>query len=182
MSNHYPDTANCSEHELFELVYDELRNLAQSKMVRETPGHTLQPTALVHEAYLRLVKSSEVRWENRQHFFSAAGQAMQRILIDRARRRDAAKRGGGWRRIGLDAAAAATDGASTDIAALGSALEAFEKVDPRACQAIRLRYLVGLSAEEIAEILQVSPRTVNSDLLVSKAWLKRCIQRRGGGS
>ena len=178
MSHNDPGTAGCDERELFVLVYEELRNLAYSKMAHETPGQTLQPTALVHEAYLRLVKNSDVHWDNRHHFFAAAGEAMQRILIERARRRDARKRGGGWKRIGMDEAAAASNGATTDIIALGDALEAFASIDSRACQVMRLRYLVGLSIEETAEVLRVASRTVNNDVLVGKAWLKRFIQER----
>lgn len=165
-----------NDDDLFVTVYEQLRVLAYKKLARETPGHTLQPTALVHEAYLRLVKNSHVHWENRRHFWAAAAAAMQRVLIDWARSKGSLKRGGEWKRVGMAHATVAFDGRATDIAEVGDALKEFETVDPRACQAIRLRYLVGLEIAEIAEIIEVSVRTVHKDLVVGKAWLRNQIE------
>ena len=174
-----PETEDKPEHgngdDLFVTVYEQLRVLAYQKLARESPGHTLQPTALVHEAYLRLVKNSDVHWKNRRHFWTAAAEAMQRVLIDWARNKGTLKRGGEWKRVGMGHATVAFDGCATDIVEVGDALKEFETVDPRACQAIRLRYLVGLEIAEIAEIIDVCVRTVHKDLVVGKAWLRNHI-------
>lgn len=162
-----------STSELLEAVYEELRHLAQRRMAQESPGLTLQATALVHEAYLRLVNEGREHWENRAHFFSAAAEAMRRILIERARRVGRLKRGGDRQRVALDAVEAPrVDDASVDLLALEEALCRFEQLDPRRSQVVKLRYFVGLSVEETAETLGVAPRTVNTDWNLARAWLK----------
>ncbi|MGE3164001.1 MAG: sigma-70 family RNA polymerase sigma factor [Planctomycetota bacterium] len=158
---------------LLEAVYEELRRLAQHRMAQESPGLTLQATALVHEAYLRLVNEGREHWENRAHFFSAAAEAMRRILIERARRVGRLKRGGDRQRVALDAVEApVVDEGSVDLLALEEALCRFEKLDPRRSQVVKLRYFVGLSVDETADALGVAPRTVNTDWNLARAWLK----------
>lgn len=169
---------HCNEDDLFVMVYEQLRALAYQKMAHENPGHTLQPTALVHEAYLRLARDADVHWENRRHFCAAAAEAMQRILIEWARRKETLKRGRKWKRVGMGQATVESNGCTADIIDVGDALKEFEAVDPRACEVIRLRYLVGLDSPEIAEILEVSRRTVYTDLVVGKAWLRNQVLSR----
>ncbi|MEK6701247.1 MAG: ECF-type sigma factor [Planctomycetota bacterium] len=175
--------------DLLPLVYSELRRLAQSNMVREGggPAQTLQPTALVHEAFLRLLGPEHARagsWENRGHFFGAAAVAMRRILIERARARNADKRGGGRGKVELseDAVAAAShgrnDGAqsaerSEELIALDSALERLEKLDERAAKVVMLRYFTGLTIEQTAAALELSPATVKKSWVFARAWLNR---------
>ena len=179
MSERNKTPSHCDPKDLFVLVYEELRRLAYQKMARETPGHTLQPTALVHEAYLRLAKSADVHWENRRHFFTAAAEAMHRILIERARKQATLKRGAGWRRVVLDEATPGCEDCSMDIIEVGDALKRFEALSPRACHVIRLRYLAGLEIGEIAEVLEVSRRTVDKDIVAGKAWLRDHMATRG---
>lgn len=162
---------------LLPLVYDELHRLAQLRMGRERPDHTLQPTALVHEAFLRLVGGGDPGWQNRAHFFGAAAIAMRRILIENARRRDAAKYGGGRAQISLSGVDLADDPDSLDLLALDEALSRLEKQDPRMSQIVHLRYFAGLSVEEAAEALNISPRTVKRDWNLARAWLYREIKR-----
>jgi RNA polymerase sigma factor (TIGR02999 family) len=160
--------------DLTPLVYAELRQLAASYLRRERQGHTLQPTALVHEAYMRLVDQSQPNWENRSHFYGVAARLMRQILVDHARRRHAGKRAG--LNVALDQAASFQQVRSGDLIALDSGLTALEKVDPRKCKAVELRYFGGLSLEEIAETLAVSAVTVRRDLRMAEAWLQKEMQ------
>ena len=154
------------------LVYQELRRLAHHRLARERPGQTLQTTALVHEAYLRLVANGRPRWENRAHFFAAAAISMRRILVERARKRDQGKRGGDRQRITLNEGVAATQAPSVDLLALDEALKRLELHDAQASQVVNLRYFAGLDVEDTAEVLGVSPRTVKRAWSYAKAWLR----------
>jgi RNA polymerase sigma factor (TIGR02999 family) len=155
--------------ELTPLVYRELRQLAASCLRKEREGHTLQPTALVHEAYLRLVNIKNPDWQSRSHFFGIAARLMRQILVDHARSRHAGKRVG--QRVSLEEAVSFQRERSNALLALDSGLNALEKVDPRKCKAVELRYFGGLSMDEIAQALDVSPVTVRRDLRMAKAWL-----------
>lgn len=164
---------------LLPLVYQELRRLAAASLSREPAGLTLQPTALVHEAYLKLIGGAEIRWEGRRQFFCAAATAMRRILVDRARRYRAEKRGGGRRREELDAnvtisppTPAPGDG-PVDLVKLNDALERLEKHDERQAEVVLLRYFAGLSIAETARALGVSEATVKTDWVYARAWLRR---------
>ena len=158
---------------LMPLVYDELRRLAHHYISRERPGHTLQTTALVNEAYLRLVNQKNVHWENRAQFFGLAAKLMRHILIDHARSLAYAKRGGGARKVSLDEAAILSSEQAADLIALDDALEKLAREFPRKCRIVELRYFGGMTVEEAAEVLQVSPVTVMRDWNVAKAWLHR---------
>ena len=158
---------------LIPLVYDELHRLAHHYMGGERPGHTLQTTALVNEAYLRLVDSRHVRWQNRAHFFAVSAQLMRRILVDFARSRRNLKRGGGVQQVSLDEALVVSEGRGADFLALDDALSALATLDPRQSQVMELRYFGGLSVAETAETLKVSPGTVRRDWSLGRAWLHR---------
>ena len=158
---------------LLPLIYDELRRLAAHYLRRERQGHTLQPTALVHEAYLRLVDQTQTRWENRAHFFGAAAQAMRRILVDHARQHKAAKRGGAEQRVTLDEGLAFAPERGLDLLALEDALIKLEQVDPQRSRLVELRFFGGLSTEEVAEVMGVSAATVSRQWRAAKAWLHR---------
>ena len=159
---------------LFTAVYDELKRIAQRKMAKESPGHTLNTTALVHEAYLRLVGDEKLSWENRAHFFGAAAEAMLRILIDRARRRQAPKHGGDRKRVAFEDDLAQQDpGNYIDILSLNEALAKLEARDERRARVAKYRFLLGLSVAETAELLGVSRRTIDDDWAFCKAWLRR---------
>jgi RNA polymerase sigma factor (TIGR02999 family) len=158
---------------LIPIVYGELRLRAARYLRRERPGHTLQTTALIHEAYLRLVEQRQVRWQNRAHFFAIASQLMRRILVDHARQRDAAKRGGPDLRLTLDEAMAVSDGRDVNLLVLDEALTRLAEIDSRQSRVVELRYFSGLSIEETAEVLDVSPATVKLDWSMAKAWLRR---------
>ena len=160
---------------LMPLVYDELRRVAHQYMRREHPGHTLQTTALVDEAYLRLVDQTHTQWKSRAQFFGIAAQLMRRILVDHARSHLYAKRGGGARKVALDEVAVLSPERGEDLVALDEALERLSAVDPRKCRVVELRYFGGLSVEETSEVLDVSAITVKRDWLVAKAWLRREI-------
>ncbi|HXT24775.1 MAG TPA: sigma-70 family RNA polymerase sigma factor [Candidatus Eisenbacteria bacterium] len=160
--------------DLTPLVYAELRQLAASYFRRERQGHTLQPTALVHEAYMRLVDQSQPNWENRSHFYGVAARLMRQILVDHARRRHACKRAG--LNVPLEQAASFQPERRGDVIALDTGLTALEKVDPRKCKAVELRYFGGLSLDEIAETLAVSAVTVRRDLRMAEAWLQKEMQ------
>jgi len=162
--------------ELTPLVYRELRQLAASYLRRERPGHTLQPTALVHEAYLRLVDQTSPNLENRSHFYGVAARLMRQILVNHARRKHAAKRGG--IKVPLEESMGSKPDVTPDLLELDTALEALEKIDPRKSQAVELRYFGGLSEEEIARSLNVSAITVRRDLKMAKAWLHHEMQGR----
>lgn len=161
---------------LLPLVYDELREMARRRMIKEPAGHTLQPTALVHEAYLRLVSDQDATWENRRHFFGAAAIAMRRILVERARKYAGPKAGGGRKRIPMDEADAGAEAPDAmDWIGLDEALGALEKHDPDLAQVVMLRYFAGLTVEQTAEVLGVSPRTVKRDWAVARAWLFKAM-------
>jgi RNA polymerase sigma-70 factor (ECF subfamily) len=155
------------------LVYQELRRIARRYMVRERPNHTLQATALVNEAYLRLVDAEEVSWRDRAHFFAISARTMRRILVDFARARRYQKRGGGEEPVTLEESALIQDQPGTDLAALDDALNALATMDARRSQVVELRFFGGLSVEETAEVLKVSPETVKRDWKLAKAWLLR---------
>jgi RNA polymerase sigma factor (TIGR02999 family) len=142
-------------------------------MKRESPGHTLQTSALVNEAFLKLIDQKEVQWRNRAHFFAIAAQMMRRILVDYARSRSYAKRGGGIRSLPLDEALIVSDERNNEVVALDETLERLAKLDPRKGQIVELRFFGGLSIEETAEVLTVSPGTVMRDWTLAKAWLRR---------
>lgn len=156
-------------------VYDQLRALAQHHMSREPSGNTLTATALVHEAYLKLRRGDPKRWGSREHFYAAAALAMRRILIDRARGNSRAKRGGGFDRISLGEVAIVTDTRSDELLAIDEALTDLERKDPRKCEVVNLRYFAGLTVEETARTLGISPRLVNSEWAFAKAWLRRAL-------
>ena len=158
---------------LMPLVYDELRALAESYLQKERPDHTLQATALVHEAYVRLIKQEDVEWKNRAHFFAVAAQAIRRILVDHARGRQRAKRGGEHQRVRLDEEVALVQGRDLDMLALDAALEKLAALHQRQAQIVELRFFGGLSLKEVARFVGVSPRTVDGDWSMARAWLRR---------
>jgi RNA polymerase sigma-70 factor, ECF subfamily len=162
------------------LVYDELHRAAKRYMARERPGHTLQATALVNEVYLRLVDSARANWQDRAHFFAVCAQMMRRILVDWARSRRAAKRGGEAHPIELETAPEVALEPATDLVALDDALNALAALDQRRSQTVELRFFGGLSVEETAEVLKVSPETVTRDWKLAKSWLRRELSRGGG--
>ncbi len=157
---------------LMPLVYEELRRLAHQYMRREKPGHTLQTSALVNEAYVRLADQSQIQWESRAHFFGIAALLMRRILVDEARRRNFAKRGGGAIRVSLNETTAVAQGQSASVMALDEALKSLEKIDPRKSRIVELRFFGGMSIEETAEALKVSPGTVMREWTFARAWLR----------
>jgi RNA polymerase sigma-70 factor (ECF subfamily) len=164
--------------QLVPLVYDDLRRLAAGYMVRETPGHSLQPTALVHEAYVRLVDQRRVQWRNRAHFFGVAASMMRRILVDHARKRRTDKRGGDVERVtlvGEEVAAAEQNG--IDVLALHESLERLAAFDPQQERIVELRYFGGLTIEEAAEVVGVSQATVVREWTIAKAWLRADLSR-----
>ncbi|MGA2046157.1 MAG: sigma-70 family RNA polymerase sigma factor [Terracidiphilus sp.] len=158
---------------LLPLVYDELHSMARRYMFNEKPGHTLQATALVNEAYLRLVNASGADWQNRTHFFAVSAQVMRRILVDWARSRHAAKRGDDVPALELDEALAVPLKTGTDIVAVDDALKALSLLDSRKSQIVELRFFGGLSVKETAEVLKVSEETVHRDWRLAKSWLRR---------
>lgn len=166
--------------DLIPLVYDELRQVARQYLRRERPGHTLQPTALVHEAYLKLVDQRRIRWQNRAHFFAVAAQLIRRILVDHARARGASKRGGGLRQLTIEADVAPAErrgqAGELDVLALDGALSRLAELDPRQAHVVELRFFGGLDVEETAEVLGVSSPTVKRDWRTAKAWLYRELQ------
>jgi RNA polymerase sigma factor (TIGR02999 family) len=157
---------------LLSVVYDELRQLAVAQMARLPPGQTLQPTALVNEAYLRLVGKADLHLEGRKHFFFAAARAMRDILVERARSKAGPKRGGGRRRVVLDEAVALAEPPPEEVLALHEALVDLEKEDPLKAQIVNLRYFTGMSMQETAEVLGLSERTAHRHWRFTKAWLK----------
>jgi len=165
---------------LIPLVERELRRLARSYMRRERADHTLQTTALINEAYMRLVKQRNVQWQNRAHFFGIAAQLMRRILIDHAKGHRRAKRGGDAIKVSLDDVAAPSTDRSEELLALDAALEKLAAIDPRKGRVVEMRYFGGMTLEEAAEVLEVSPNTVMRDWRMARAWLEREIS--GGGS
>lgn len=158
---------------LIPLIYNELRRIAGSCMRRERPGHTLQATALVNEAFLRLAGHQQIQWQNRAHFFAIAAQVMRHLLVDHARSKQYAKRGGGAVQVTLDEGLAVSDENSVELLALHQALERLEKIDDRKSKIVELRYFGGLSTEETAEVLGVSEITIKREWAKAKAWLFR---------
>jgi RNA polymerase sigma factor (TIGR02999 family) len=159
--------------ELLPLVYEELHRLARYYLSRERPGHTLQATALVNEAYVRLIDQQTSDWQNRAHFFAVAARIMRNLLIDYARSRRYAKRGGGARQVSLDEAAAVAPEMSVDLLALDEALKRLAEIDERKVLIVELRYFAGLSAGETAEAMRLSEITIKREWLKAKAWLYR---------
>ncbi len=170
--------------ELLPLVYEELRKLAAAKMAKEAPGQTLQPTALVHEAWLRLVGKSNPTFEGRAHFFAAAAEAMRRILIDKARRKRAVRHGGGQERIDLEELQLAREADDDQLLAVNEALDRLASRHPLPAEVLKLRYFVGMTTHEAAEVLSISVDAAKDYSAFARAWLFREItkQRRDGGS
>ncbi|MBS1790012.1 MAG: sigma-70 family RNA polymerase sigma factor [Acidobacteria bacterium] len=162
---------------LIPLVYDELYRLARSYMNREQAGHTLQITALVNEAYLRLVNWKDAKWENRAHFFGVAAQLMRRILVDFARSRNYEKRGGGLQQVAFDEAVGLSTRQDADFVSLDDGLKSLAEIDQRKARVVELKFFGGLSVEEIAEVLDVSPRTVMREWNLARAWLFRELRQ-----
>ena len=157
---------------LMPLVYNELRRLARHYMNRERPAHTLQTSGLVNEAYLRLIDQDEMRWENRAHFFGIAARLMREILIEHARSRQAAKRGGAQLRVSLSDVERIASRTHVNLIALDAALDRLEAIDPRKSRIVELRYFGGLGIEETAEVIGISPATVKRDWSMARAWLR----------
>lgn len=166
--------------ELLPLVYKELRRIAHFQLRNERPDHTLQSAALVHEAYLRLIGVTPPEWESRTHFYSIAAQLMRQILVDYARRRGAAKRGGSICRVSVENAAASTGQDTLDVVALDDALKTLAKLDPRQSRVVELRFFGGMSLQEISKALDIGPATVQRDWTAARAWLHREMSRKIG--
>jgi RNA polymerase sigma factor (TIGR02999 family) len=162
--------------QLLPLVYTELRRLAAHKMASENPGQTLQPTALVHEAWLKLVGQPDRHWQNRNHFFAAAAEAMRQILTDNARRKLRARHGGGQQRVDLDACAEAAASPDEQILSVDEALEKLARLDPPRAQVVKLRYFVGLTIPEVAEVMGISEPTAKRYWSFARAWLHEEIR------
>jgi RNA polymerase sigma factor (TIGR02999 family) len=165
-----------TSEELLPLVYNELRRMAAHKMASEPAGHTLQPTALVHEAWLKLVDPSAQSWQNRAHFFGAAAEAMRRILIARARRKKAQRRGGGSAHVDVDELEIASPAPDEQLLALSDALDRFAALEPEQAELVKLRYFVGLKIEEAAEVLGISKATAKRWWAYARAWLFEAVQ------
>jgi len=163
---------------LVPIVYDELRRIARSYMERESGGHPLQATALVHEAYIRLIDANRVQWRNRAHFYAVSANLMRRILVDYARSHKYAKRGGHAPHVSLDGDALLSPERAPDLVALDEALDALAALDARKSRVVELRFFGGLSVDEASEVLHVSPRTVLSDWSFAKSWLLRELTTR----
>ncbi len=165
--------------QLLPLVYRELRQMANRQMGREAPGQTLQPTALVNEAYMRLIDDRYLPWQNRAHFFTAAAEAMRRILIDRARRAARVKHGGDRMRVTLGHQTPGEQPSPEELLTLDQAIDKLDKLDPSMCEVVKLRYFAGLTVPETASCLDVSPRTVNRLWTGARAWLQREVENAG---
>lgn len=163
--------------ELIPLVYAQLRNLADRQLRRERPSHTLSSTALVHEAYLKLIDQRRVQWKDREHFFAVAAQAIRRILVSHARSRSASKRGGGATLLAFDESIALPDRKDVELIRLDDALEGLSSLDPQQARIIELRFFAGLSIEGTAEVLDISTSTVNREWNLARAWLHRELSR-----
>jgi RNA polymerase sigma factor (TIGR02999 family) len=169
-------------NELLPLVYQELRRLAAHKMAQEAPGHTLQPTALVHEAWLQLGGNEQPTWQNRAHFFGAAAEAMRRILVDRAREKQALKRGGNLQRVGIDSVDIALPMPEDELLIVDEALDRLAMVDTRAAEVVKLCFFVGLTQEEAARELGISASTAERRWGFARAWLLRELKKQNVGS
>lgn len=168
--------------DLVEVTYEELRRIAHYHILRENPGHTLPPTAIVHEAYMRLSTQDKLRETNRAHFIAIASQMIRRVLVDYARRRGSLKRGRHWNRVTLQGASIDGELSSLDLITLNDGLEELQAVEPRLAQVVELRFFGGMSITETAHALQVSPRTVNNDWRYARAWLQRRLGDSPGPS
>ena len=168
----------CDSEELLPLVYNDLRRLAAARMAREAEGQTLQPTALVHEAWLRIFGQGVRRWENRGHFFGEAAEAMRRILIERARRKSRLKHGGDWVRVNMDGLTLATTTADDKVIIIDQALERLERHDPQRAKVVVMKFFGGLTNHEVAESLGVAERTVERQWAFAKAWLFQNIREQ----
>ena len=176
------DVDPATAEELFPVVYDELRRLAGGYMSRETPGHTLQPTALVHEAYLKLVDQTRANWKGKTHFFAVGARVMRRLLVDHARARGALKRGAGWQSVTLSGVLDPLSGEALDpeqLLDLNAALEELAEIDEREARVVTLRFFGGLTVEQVAEVLGVSTRTVENDWRHAQAWLRFRLSEAG---
>lgn len=171
-----PQPAGDAAGDLLPLVYEELRRLAAYKLANEAPGQTLQPTALVHEAWLRLAGDEKQRWAGRRHFFGSAAEAMRRILIDRARRKRNGRHGGNVQRVELDDLEIAAPLPDEDLLALHEALDELARLDPEAAELVKLRFFVGLTQEQAAELLGVSRSTADRTWVFARAWLFQQMQ------
>jgi RNA polymerase sigma-70 factor (ECF subfamily) len=176
----WSDGDQAALEKLIPLVYAELHRLARRYMRRENAGHTLQTSALVNEAYLRLIEAHRVRWQNRSHFFAVSAQIMRRILVDFARAKQNLKRGGGALQVLLDEGLLVSPERGADLVALDEALERLGALNARQSQVVESRYFGGLNEEEVAEVLKVSPRTVRNDWSLARAWLYRELSSGGG--
>lgn len=170
-----------ASQQLFALLYDDFRKLAGMYMKRERAGHTLQPTALVHEAYLKLIDQTRVEWHGRTHFFAVGAQAMRRILVDHARRRNRLRHGGGRYRLCLTEGLALSPQRDEDLLAVDEALQKLTKVDPRQATIVELRFFGGLSVEEVAEAMGLSKRTIEKEWTMVRAWLRSELGEGGPG-
>jgi RNA polymerase sigma factor (TIGR02999 family) len=170
--------APAASAELLSLVYEELRRLAAIRMAQESAGHTLQPTALVHEAWLQLVGSGDRNWQNRAHFFGAAADAMRRILIDKARRKARIKHGGGQTRLNIEEVDLAQTTADDNVLLINEAVEALKKEDPEQARVVVLKFFAGLTNEEVAENLGISERTARRQWECAKAWVFQWIKKQ----
>ncbi len=168
-----------AQEKLLPLIYNELRRLAHNFLHHERPGHTLQTTALVHEAYLKLIDQKHVRWQNRAHFFAISAQAMRRILIDSARRHTADKRGGKGEKISLEEVALVCSNPDSNLLALDEALNKLAQIDEQQSRIVELRYFGGLTIEETATVMNLSPATIKREWAMARAWLYEAI---AGGS
>ena len=176
------EVGRVTAEDLFPVVYDELRRLAKGYMSRETPGHTLQPTALVHEAYLKLVDQTRADWKGKTHFYAVGAKVMRRLLVDHARARDALKRGAGWQNVTLSGALDPLGREMLDpeqLLDLNGALEELAEIDEREARVVTLRFLGGLTVEQVAEALGVSKRTVENDWRHAQAWLRLRLSEAG---
>jgi RNA polymerase sigma factor (TIGR02999 family) len=177
MVTEWTESRRQSVPELFELIYKDLRKIAQAYMRKERPDHTLQATALINEAYLRIFQGQPFQWKSRKHLFCAMAQTMRRILVDHARSYGAHKRGGNNRKLSLDEAFVISEEKSPQLFALDEAVERLAKLDPRQGHVVDLRFFGGLTVEETAAVLGVSPETVKLDWRFAKAWLQREIAK-----
>ena len=169
------DVDRATAEDLFPVVYDELRRLAKAYMIRETPGHTLQPTALVHEAYLKLVDQTRANWKGKTHFYAVGARVMRRLLVDHARERGAQKRGAGWQSVTLSEALDPLGGEVLDteqLLDLNTALDQLSEIDEREARVVTLRFFGGLTVEQVAEVIGVSKRTIEKDWRHAQAWLR----------
>ncbi len=169
------DGETAALNQLMPLVYEELRRLAHQYVIRERPGHTLQTSALVNEAYLRLIDQKDVRWQNRAHFFAISAQAMRRILIDSARRHTADKRGGKAEKVSLDEVALVCVNPDSNLLALDEALNRLAQIDSQQSRIVELRYFGGLTIEETGQVMNLSPATVKREWAMARAWLYEAI-------